>query len=301
MQIIFIHGMNQQQQTARSLEQHWLALLSQGLKQSHQETFLSYIQHHMRMPFYGDLLTRYHLQNMLQASTLTPQTWPHFPFIHRTELPEKSPKVLEHHAVQNNLPDITLNDAIGLSQSFKSITALGKDLALRDFAVLMNYFPKLHATLLHKFLVETYLYLSNPHFIQAVHTRLHEQLHQTKPTLLIAHSLGSVIAYHFLLLHPELNIQHFITLGSPLAFRVIQAHLPQPLQRPDAISGDWLNFYSHDDFLSAFPLSQAPFDFQPAIINQQIQTSIEHPHDIAGYLTHPEVIATILQVLKKPT
>ena len=113
----------------------------------------------------------------------------------------------------------------------------------------------------------------------------------------MAHSLGSVIAYNYLIQHPELNIKRFITLGSPLAFRVIQAHLPQPIVRPVAISGDWINFYSSDDFLTAFPLSEPPFQLQPAIINQEIHTSIYHPHDIDGYIQHPDVIKALLELL----
>ncbi|RKG55715.1 alpha/beta hydrolase [Acinetobacter cumulans] len=300
MNIIFIHGMNQQLQTAQSLEKRWLSLLEQGLRQTQQPELFAYLKQHFRMPFYGDLLSRHHLHNMLNAGTLLPQTWPHWPLMHPDKI---SPASIRPETLQLKnlaLPEMPSSSQHSFSQQIHMLSALGKDYALRDFALLMNCFPKLHATLLHKFLVETYLYLSDPHFMRAVHARLHEQLHQSKPAMLIAHSLGSVIAYHFLLLHPELNIQRFITIGSPLAFRVIQSRLPQPLQRPSAISGDWINFYSHDDFLTAFPLKNAPFNFSPAIINHQIRTSIDRPHEISGYLTHPEVIGAIVQPFKKP-
>ena len=133
--------------------------------------------------------------------------------------------------------------------------------------------------------------------MQEVHRRIHDQLYSSRPQILVAHSLGSVIAYNYLIQHPELNIKRFITLGSPLAFRVIQAHLPQPIVRPAAISGDWINFYCSDDFLTAFPLSEPPFQFQPAVINQEIHTSIYHPHDIDGYIQHPDVIKVLLELL----
>jgi pimeloyl-ACP methyl ester carboxylesterase len=166
--------------------------------------------------------------------------------------------------------------------------------------VLLNYFPGLDDTLIKKFLIETYLYLANPDFMQQVHQRIGRQLYGQRPCVLIAHSLGSVIAYNYLIHHPELNIQRFITLGSPLAFRMIQTHLPQPMLRPTAISGDWINFYSHDDFLTAFPLSEPPFNFSPAIINHEIQTSPQHPHNIDGYIQHPQVVEAILELLKNP-
>ena len=300
MNVIFIHGMNQQQQTAASLQQNWLDILEQGLIQAHQQAIFPYLKKHVHMPFYGDLLTRYHLENTLNASTLMPQVWSHLPFFHPTH-PLKQTKIINNNEnIKKSIFYSKIFDALKFSPTLKTFSAQSKDLVLHDFSVVLNYFPKLHANLLHKFLVETYLYLSNPHFIHAVHTRIHEQLHNHKTSVIVAHSLGSVIAYHFLLLHPELKIHRFISLGSPLAFRVIQTYLPQPLQHPVAISGDWINFYSHDDFLSSFPLIKPTFDFQPAIINHQIRTDIYHPHDIQNYLQHPKVIQALLDTIKNP-
>jgi len=298
MKIVFIHGMNKQQYTAPSLRQHWLHLLKRGLRNNpQQQARFSYLKRHIRIPFYGDLLSRHHLHNLLNASTLMPQQWPHFPFLHPAQRQAVPPTNQCRYQVCD-VPQLNPDKTLNFDQKLNFITALSKDIALRDFAVLINYFPSLHASFLHKFLLETYLYLANPTFMQEVHRRIHHQLHSSKPQILVAHSLGSVIAYNYLLQHPELNIQRFITLGSPLAFRVIQAHLPQPMIRPAAISGDWINFYSHDDFLTAFPLSAASFNFQPAIINQEIRTFVQRPHDIAGYLQHPQMLAAMLELLK---
>lgn len=297
MKIVFIHGMNKQQYTATSLRQHWLHLLKIGLRKNpQQQACFTYLKRHIRIPFYGDLLSRHHFHNVLNASTLMPQQWPHFPFLHPAQLqPAPPPDQCTYQICE--VPQLKLDNAVNFNQKLKFITALSKDIALRDFAVLINYFPSLHASFLHKFLLETYLYLANPHFMQEVHHRIHNQLYSSRPQILVAHSLGSVIAYNYLIQHPELNIKRFITLGSPLAFRVIQAHLPQPIVRPTAISGDWINFYSSDDFLTAFPLSEPPFQLQPAIINREIHTSIYHPHDIDGYIQHSDVIKALLELL----
>lgn len=294
MNIIFIHGMNQQHETAQTLHKRWLGLLKNALIQTQQQDLLPELTRHFRMPFYGDLLSRYHLSNVLNASTLLPQTWPHIPFLHL-----KAPTLLTHPsvnlAVKNPSQQSPEQD---FYRKFHQLSALGKDYALHHFALLLNDFPKLHATLVHQFLVEIDLYLSNPHFLHAVHLRIHEQLHDSKPNIIVAHSLGSVIAYHYLLEHPEMNIHRLITLGCPLAFQTIQERLPQPIQRPTSLKGDWINFYSHDDFLAALALQPPLFNFQPAILNYEIRTSIEHPHDIAGYLQHPQVIQAILNSLK---
>ena len=301
MNIVWIHGMNQQHKTAHTLLQHWLVILKQVLEKCGEVDYFQYLQRHSRLAFYGDLLTRQHLQNTLNASTLLPQHWPSFSSPHPVHLNRTPTPKIEHQAEIVKSPQLTISDELSFNNKIKYISLLGKDLVFRDFASLINYFPKLHSSFIHRFLIEAYLYLSNPHFIHTVHARLHKQLHGTKPCIVIAHSLGSVIAYNYLVQNPELNIQAFITLGSPLAFRVIQCHLQQPIQRPDALSGDWINFYSDVDFLSAFPLNQKPFEFNPSIINHQISTDVAHPHLIDGYLQHPEFIKNLLNMLKKST
>ena len=122
-------------------------------------------------------------------------------------------------------------------------------------------------------------------------------IHSDKDHIIVAHSLGTVIAYNLLHQFTNFKIQRFITLGSPLAFKVIQEKLALPIARPPQLRGDWFNFYSPDDFLTAFPLSEAPFNFKLPIINQAITTSFYNPHSIIGYLQHPAVINSIIEGL----
>ena len=91
MKIVFIHGMNKQQYTATSLRQHWLHLFKTGLQKNlQQQARFTYLKRHIRIPFYGDLLSRHHFHNVLNASTLMPQQWPHFPFLHPAQLHQTS-------------------------------------------------------------------------------------------------------------------------------------------------------------------------------------------------------------------
>ncbi|HCK28991.1 MAG TPA: hypothetical protein DHW29_01435, partial [Acinetobacter ursingii] len=62
---------------------------------------------------------------------------------------------------------------------------------------------------------------------------------------IVAHSLGTVIAYNLLQqLSKKVKIKRFITLASPLAFRVVQSRLNRPTEQLEALQGDWHNFYS---------------------------------------------------------
>lgn len=151
MKIVFIHGMNKQQYTATSLRQHWLHLFKTGLqKNPQQQARFTYLKRHIRIPFYGDLLSRHHFHNVLNASTLMPQQWPHFPFLHPAQLQPASPPDQCTYQICD-VPQSNLDDILNFNRKLKFITALSKDIALRDFAVLINYFPSLHASFLHKF------------------------------------------------------------------------------------------------------------------------------------------------------
>uniref|UniRef100_UPI00257F6932 alpha/beta hydrolase n=1 Tax=Acinetobacter sp. UBA3132 TaxID=1945937 RepID=UPI00257F6932 len=215
MKVIFIHGMNQQHHSAASIRQRWLHILQKGIRKHHHDARFSYLRRHIHIPFYGDLLSRYNVRNILNAGTLMPQQWPSFRFRQpvQPQLPAPVPRPGWRKPVISDLPQLNLNDSMNFKQKFKFITTLSKNIALRDFVLLLNYFPSLHRSLLQKFLIETYLYLDNPGFMKEVHERIARQLNGRKPCIVIAHSLGSVIAYNHLIQHPELNVQRFITLG----------------------------------------------------------------------------------------
>ncbi len=294
MKIIFIHGMNQQNYDEETLKQHWLNVFKTGLSHAEQNIELESLD--IKLPFYGDLLTKHQLNNSLDLNTLLPKSLLHlhlpFHLWHNTSIVE------EHSPCITPLPCFNPEQSESLTQRLSVITALTKDHAFKELIMFLNHYPKLHETLMHKFLIETYLYLSNSDFMHEVHHRIMSHLHPSKDHIIVAHSLGTVIAYNLLHQFNHFRVHRFITLGSPLAFKVIQEKLTLPISRPPQLHGDWFNFYSPDDFLTAFPLSEAPFNFEPPIINQAITTLVDKPHQITGYLAHPAVIKSIVDALK---
>jgi hypothetical protein len=294
MKIIFIHGMNQQNYNADNLKQHWLDIFQQGINELKLDILAKELD--ISLPFYGDLITKHQLSNRFDLDAFLPKSWVNFHLHkHNTTAPST---VLNTAPTIPILPYFMPEHELKLSKRLYLASQLFKDKALKEFSVILNNFPKLHESLIHKFLIETYLYLANPQFMDEVHQRILASLEADETYIIVAHSLGTVIAYNLLQqLQSHYKIQRFITLGSPLAFKVIQSKLTQPIHRPQCLNGDWHNFYSPDDFLTAFPLVNAPFDFQPAILNTSISTFIHSPHQIAGYLQHPAVIKNIVEVL----
>ncbi|WP_336933620.1 hypothetical protein [Acinetobacter bereziniae] len=294
MKIIFIHGMNQQNYNADNLKQHWLDIFQQGINEL--KLAISAKELDISLPFYGDLITKHQLSNRFDLDAFLPKSWLNF-HLHKHSATAPS-TVLNTAPTIPILPYFMPEHELKLSKRLYLASQLFKDKAVKEFSVILNNFPKLHESLIHKFLIETYLYLANPQFMDEVHQRILASLEADQSHVIVAHSLGTVIAYNLLQqLSPQYKIQRFITLGSPLAFKVIQSKLTPPIQSPTCLNGDWHNFYSPDDFLTAFPLVNAPFDFQPAILNTSISTFIHSPHQIAGYLQHPAVIKNIVETL----
>ncbi len=87
---------------------------------------------------------------------------------------------------------------------------------------------------------------------------LADVIRRRQPRVLIAHSLGSVVAYETMWANPELDVDLLITLGSPLGMRnvVFERLLPTPLdgggRRPPNV-GRWVNIADKDDIVAIPP------------------------------------------------
>lgn len=86
-----------------------------------------------------------------------------------------------------------------------------------------------------------------------IRDRLLTGLDATRPLVVVAHSLGTVVAYEAMHDYPG-PVPLWVTLGSPLALGavVMQRCLPQPLSTPEAVER-WLNFWDRDDVVVGRP------------------------------------------------
>jgi hypothetical protein len=105
------------------------------------------------------------------------------------------------------------------------------------------------------FVREVNTYLRDEGRRQRIRDAVAEVIAQHRPRIVIAHSLGSVVAYETLWQHPELSADLLVTLGSPLAMpRVIFDRLdPKPPgrrgQRPPGAAA-WANLADVGDIVA---------------------------------------------------
>jgi pimeloyl-ACP methyl ester carboxylesterase len=128
--------------------------------------------------------------------------------------------------------------------------------------------------------VASYLFApDNNRRIQA-RAAIADAIRQEQPKVLIAHSLGSVVAYEALWSNPDLEVELLITLGSPLGMNqvIFDRLLPEPVNgsggRPPAVHR-WVNIADIGDLVAVprslsgrftdieqwDPISIAAFDF----------------------------------------
>ncbi|KAB1231414.1 lipase family protein [Chryseobacterium viscerum] len=120
-----------------------------------------------------------------------------------------------------------------------------------------------------------------------------------QPTIIVAHSLGTIIAYDILhnLKRENYDIRGLITLGSPLGVHSVIRQLYPPPAFPQVIKGNWTNIYDKYDIVSLRPLNGGHFRVDPEIINQEVLNTTDDRHGIEGYLSNPLISRIILGIM----
>ncbi len=135
--------------------------------------------------------------------------------------------------------------------------------------------------------------------------------------LVIAHSMGSIIAYDVLAFDvPKIKVDSFITIGSPLGVPVVKSKIAaerklnhiktKHLHTPGSIERRWYNFSDLEDKVAFnYKLSDdyginrnlvKPIDF---IVNNDYEINGErNPHKSYGYLRTTEVASKITEFLE---
>jgi hypothetical protein len=142
------------------------------------------------------------------------------------------------------------------------------------------------------------------------------QKHRRKQILLIAHSMGSIIAYEVLWKNPnEVKLDTLVTIGSPLGQPFVKGKIAQELNGPNANMADlktpsnitrkWYNLsdledkvainYNLEDDYGRNEMGISPKD--KIIFNNYIYDHKRNPHKSYGYLRSPEMAELIYEFL----
>jgi hypothetical protein len=165
--------------------------------------------------------------------------------------------------------------------------------------------PGVTGIFIGRFLRDVHLYLTNEEVRENVDRIVREKLPTKGKTVVIGHSLGSVVAYHVLSKYkPEVCL--FLTLGSPLGIGAIRKrlnpkpHIPKCLPTWSKIdAAAWYNAYDPRDIVALNPLDNGNFGSNLRIFNQcDVKNTSKEHHGIGPYLEDLKVAERIAAACK---
>lgn len=299
--IIGIHGLGNKPK-AEILEDWWWKAIAEGLRKNTDNKYRKPV---FKLVYWADVL-----HEKPEDETSTNPDDPLF-LEERYEAESFTPEIKDHSvrkkimdSILNKINQIFLNDDYSLNFS-----------ALNDL-IIENYFKDLEAYYSNDF--DEKQQLVRKTLRNKLKTVL--EMHKKDDILLIAHSMGSIIAFDVLTLFArQVKINTFITIGSPLGLPVVVSKIAnelqlknrekQSLKTPASIINHWFNFsdledkvafeYHLDDDFSGNSNGIKVSDF--VVSNNYTFNGQHNPHKSYGYLRTPEFSKKIYDFLtKKP-
>jgi len=297
--IIAIHGLGNKP-VANLMEKWWWKAISEGLR---NHTKNRYDMPVFKLVYWADVL----YDHPKDANCTDPEN-PYF--ISEPYEPEVFPQQIKEHSIRKRIMDSIVEE---INKMFLNDDYSLNFAAINDL-IIENYFRDLDAYYSDKIEGK----------YQPVKETLRERLksvlieHKDDEILLIAHSMGSIIAFDVLsLFEKEVQIDTFITMGSPLGLPAvvskianelkIKNHKTEKLAAPVSIKNFWYNFsdledkialnYKLNDDFAESSNGLKVIDF--IVTNTYESMGLANPHKSYGYLRTPKLAEIIYQFLNK--
>jgi hypothetical protein len=298
-ELVLVHGRSQEGKDAKALKAEWLDALDEGLCKSGLR--LPIPEESVRLPFYGDTL--YELSQGMPADAAAD-------VIVRGDAQEVDREELRF--TRAVMQEIAKKSGIAEEQI---AAAVGQDVVARGpqnwewfqgiLRVIDRFVPFGSGSSVALFTRDVYQYLKNSAIREHIEKGVREAFSDQVETVVVSHSLGTVVAYNLLRREGHLRnwkLPLFVTLGSPLAINEIRKTLRSfaPTRCPECASA-WFNAMDQRDVVALYPLDTQCFPLnplQPAIENKtDVRNRTRNRHGIAGYLDDKDVAKRIYDAL----
>jgi pimeloyl-ACP methyl ester carboxylesterase len=289
--LIFVHGRSQENKDASQLKAEWIAAWRKGLAQNGLD--LPIAEADIRFPYYGQALydlvqgrPQEEIANVIVRGHSVGEA--EAMFVRSVILETQTRMGITDEQVRTAAGDVAIEKGVLNWEWVHSV-----------LKALDKHVPGASGASVAIATRDVYLYLKNPGFQRAIHAGILPAFEHDGETVVVAHSLGTVVAYNMLRSHGtslEWNVPLFITLGSPLAVGAVKSAL-EPCDHPPCVSA-WFNALDEGDVVALYPLDENHFPVEPPIENK---TDVDNPtpnqHGITGYLSDPVVAARIHHTL----
>ena len=288
MRLLLVHGRSQGGKDEGELKESWLAALDEGLKASGLRLPEDV---HVDFPFYGDVLdaevarmAEPHLSGTGAMGINETNEYKRFLSAALAEI--RVVEQIDDDAIRAEMPD----DAVGEMgpANWEWLQAIVK--------VIDNKFTGVSTFAIEVLLRDVFLYLTTRRMQRKI-DKIVSDLLTNEPTVVVGHSLGTVVAYNLLKRREPSLLRGYMTLGSPLGIKAISSQLGLPQHvSPTRL---WYNAYDERDIVALNPLDERHFPVAPAIHNNNnLSNKTGNRHGIVGYLDNPIVAKTLVEMLQ---
>lgn len=281
--LVFLHGRAQEGKEAGALKSEWIKAFKDGLAKSGLS--LPIAETDIKFPYYGqtlyDIVSGKPKEQVARIIIRGPAV--------SSEERDFMLAVLREVCAVKGVPQEEI-DAVA-EEAVISRGILNWELVQRMLQAIDRCLPGGSAASIAIATNDVYQYLRNPNVSGDIHSGVREAFASDTPTVVVSHSLGTVVAYRMLReIGPAASwkVPLLVTLGSPLAVTEIRRRVA-PIGHPACV-GKWFNAMDERDVVSLYPLNSRHFDIDPAIENKtDVDNFTDNRHGIAGYLADAEV------------
>jgi len=295
-QLVFVHGRAQAHKDAGDLKKEWLDALERGLRKSGLK--LPVAEQDVRFPYYGDTLF-----DMLDGKSAADAAQVIVRGAGDADEAQFTRAILRE--IQNRLQERQMLSAADLAavagQPVVDRGPLQWEWFHAFLRALDRHVPYGSGSSVALFTHDVYQYLKNSNIRETMNTGVASAMTSSVETVVVAHSLGSVVAYN--LLRQQGQPQHWncvllVTVGSPLGIRVIRESIRSfaPVRCPWCVK-QWFNALDDRDVVALYPLDTKFFPLDPAMPEienkMDVRNETDNRHGIAGYLDDQDVARRI--------
>jgi pimeloyl-ACP methyl ester carboxylesterase len=282
MKMVFIHGRAQEGRDREELRQEWISALNAGLGK--YNLTLPIDASEIVLPYFGDTL--FDLTKNLGKIDATA--------IARGN-PASDPVIaFQAEALEEIRRGAKISDSDVQAELAGEAIAQGPENWPWVHAVVHaidKWRPGTSAEAISLILRDVYVYCTRRGVADAIDEIVRDAI-VPEPTVIVAHSLGTVVAYNVLRNDPRtLHVRKLVTVGSPLAIRAVRRNLV-PLKSPKTKA--WFNAFDPRDIVALNPRDATNFPVVPEIENTgDVDNFTDNRHGIGGYLTDPVIAREI--------
>jgi len=287
--VLFVHGRGQEGRNPEELKAAWIDTLRRGAAAA-QRALPADVE--FAFPFYGDLLAQFVRANDIPLTS---------EIAIRGAAPDNEflafqAEVAEELRQRAGVTDEQVDEEYGDNPRPRG--ALNWAWVQAILRALDKHGGGMGAEAIESFTRDVFLYCTRSGVRDEINRIVGQQLTEA-PTVVVAHSLGTVVAYNVLRTDlRKLQVPVFVTVGSPLGVRAVRNNF-RPLRSPHPPVDDWYNAFDKRDVVALYPLDSDNFPVQPAITNNNtVRNHTDNRHGIDGYLDDPSIAKIILDALE---